>query len=54
LLLKTRKVVAYDTYVLTTKRYRDSPTGGFPGGHIFGRVCIDNGIEHRLTKPYHP
>jgi Integrase core domain len=25
-----------------------------PGGHIFGRVCIDNGIEHRLTKPYHP
>jgi transposase InsO family protein len=22
--------------------------------HIFGRVCQDNGIEHRLTKPYHP
>jgi transposase-like protein len=35
-------------------KYRDSPTGGSPGGHIFGRVCIDNSIEHRLTKPYHP
>ena len=23
-------------------------------GHIFGRTCQDNGIEHRLTKPYHP
>jgi hypothetical protein len=23
-------------------------------GHIFGRVCRENGIEHRLTKPYHP
>jgi transposase InsO family protein len=22
--------------------------------HIFGRVCLENGIEHRLTKPYHP
>lgn len=22
--------------------------------HIFGRVCGENGIEHRLTKPYHP
>jgi transposase InsO family protein len=22
--------------------------------HIFGRVCAENGIEHRLTKPYHP
>ena len=24
------------------------------GGHIFDRVCDQNGIEHRLTKPYHP
>jgi hypothetical protein len=24
------------------------------GGHIFDRVCDANGIEHRLTKPYHP
>jgi transposase InsO family protein len=23
-------------------------------GHIFDRVCRENGIEHRLTKPYHP
>jgi IS30 family transposase len=22
--------------------------------HIFGRVCEQNGTEHRLTKPYHP
>jgi transposase-like protein len=26
----------------------------FLGPHIFDRVCIENGIEHRLTKPYHP
>jgi transposase InsO family protein len=24
------------------------------GGHVFDRVCDQNGIEHRLTKPYHP
>ena len=35
-------------------KYRESQGQGSPGGHIFGRVCIDNGIEHRLTKPYHP
>ena len=23
-------------------------------GHIFGRTCQSNGIEHRLTKPNHP
>lgn len=30
--------------------------GGIQGwiGHIFGRVCGENGIEHRLTKPDHP
>ena len=22
--------------------------------HIFGRVCAERGVEHRLTKPYHP
>ena len=24
------------------------------GGHVFDRVCGEHGIEHRLTKPYHP
>jgi len=24
------------------------------GRHIFDRVCAEHGIEHRLTKPYHP
>ena len=23
-------------------------------GHMFDRVCDEHGIEHRLTKPYHP
>lgn len=22
--------------------------------HVFGRVCAENNVEHRLTKPYHP
>lgn len=22
--------------------------------HVFGAVCAENGVEHRLTKPYHP
>ena len=35
-------------------KYRDSPMHGPLGGHIFGRVCADHGIHHRLTKPYHP
>ena len=33
---------------------RDRPTTRLLGPHIFDRVCIANGIEHRLTKPYHP
>ena len=24
------------------------------GAHIFDRVCNENAIEHKLTKPYHP
>jgi hypothetical protein len=24
------------------------------GGHIFDRIYHQHGIEHRLTKPYHP
>src|SRR5215207_9411209 len=34
-------------------KYRDGPTAKWMG-HIFDRVCRENGIEHRLTKPYHP
>ena len=30
------------------------PSRRFLGPHIFDRVCIENGIEHRLTEPYHP
>jgi hypothetical protein len=33
---------------------RDGLSRRFRGPHIFDRVCIANGIEHRLTKPYHP
>lgn len=33
---------------------RDRPTRRILGPHIFDRVCMANGIEHRLTKPYHP
>jgi transposase InsO family protein len=34
-------------------RYRDGPTARWTG-HIFDRVCREHGIEHKLTKPYHP
>jgi transposase-like protein len=33
---------------------RQGPTRRFLGPHIFDRICIANGIDHRLTKPYHP
>jgi len=34
-------------------RYRDGPTATVMG-HLFDRVCAENSIEHRLTKPNHP
>ena len=34
-------------------RYRNGPTARF-AGHLFDRICAENGIEHRLTKPNHP
>ena len=34
-------------------RYRDGPTARYMG-HLFDRICMANGIEHRLTKPNHP
>ncbi len=33
--------------------YRDGATARWMG-HIFDRVCRENGIEHELTRPYHP
>ena len=33
---------------------RERPSRRLLGPHIFDRVCIEHGIEHRLTKPYHP
>ena len=33
---------------------RNKPIHALLGMHIFGRVCKENNIEHRLTKPYHP
>jgi hypothetical protein len=30
---------------------RDGPSRRFLGPHIFDRVCMENFIEHRLTKP---
>jgi hypothetical protein len=33
---------------------RNGPSRKYLGAHIFDRVCAENGIEHRLTKPYHP
>jgi len=33
---------------------RQGPTRMYLGAYIFDRVCQEHGIEHRLTKPYHP
>lgn len=33
---------------------RNGPTRRYLGPHIFDRVCNENGIKHKLTKPYHP
>lgn len=32
----------------------DKKAEGGSVAHIFGRVCAERGVEHRLTKPYHP
>lgn len=34
-------------------RYANGPTARYMT-HIFDRVCIANGIDYRLTKPYPP
>ena len=33
---------------------RNGPSRRYLGAHIFDRVCDENSIEHKLTKPYHP
>jgi len=33
---------------------RTGPNCVFVGLHIFSRTCLENGITHKLTKPYHP
>ena len=39
---------------LPKNRGRHAAMDAMFGGHIFDRVCNENGIEHKLTKPYHP
>jgi transposase InsO family protein len=63
-----REVVAAFPYAIHTvltdngMAFADLPKnrGRYPelealfGGHVFDRVCREHGIEHKLTKPYHP
>ena len=37
---------------LPKNRYK--PIHAFLDMYIFGCVCNENGIAHKLTKPYHP
>jgi len=53
------KTVPYKVHTILTDNgvqfvQRDKRTEGGFVGHVFGAVCAENGIEHRLTKPYHP
>jgi transposase-like protein len=57
------EVFPYKIYIVLTDngmafadlpKNRDGPGTRLLGPHIFDRVCIEHGIEHRLTKPYHP
>ena len=34
--------------------FTPQPHQFLPGGHRFGRICREYGVEHRLTKPAHP
>ena len=33
---------------------RQGPTRRHLGAHVLDRVCLANGVEHRLAKPCHP
>ena len=53
------KTVPYKVHTILTDNgvqfvQPDKRTDGGFVGHVFGAVCAENGIEHRLTKPYHP
>ena len=39
---------------LPKNRGRNPEMTALFGGHIFDRVCKEHGIQHKLTKPYHP
>lgn len=39
---------------LPKNRGRYPEIGAIFGGHVFDRACDQHGIEHKLTKPYHP
>lgn len=49
------RTVPYKIHTILTDNGVQFERGtGLTFPHIFGRVCQENGIEHRLTKPYHP
>lgn len=53
------KTVPYKIHTVLTDNgvqfvQHDKRTGRGFVDHIFGAVCVENGIEHRRTKPYHP
>ena len=35
-------------------QFTPQPHQCLPGGHSFDRICLEYGVEHRLTKPTHP
>jgi len=56
------EIVPYDIHTILTDngvqfcyapQNRDGPTARY-SVHMFDRICRENGIEHRLTKPNHP
>src|SRR6266446_2301093 len=57
------KAFAYKSHTVLTDngmafadlpKNRNGATRQYLGAHIFDRVCTENSIEQRLTKPYHP
>lgn len=50
--MRSAAVAAVCAKLVGARLLRDAE-GSFVA-HVFGRVCAENAIEHRLTKPYHP